>query len=256
MNLPATIAAEIRRQVEEGALEPGHQLPGHRDLAAQFEVSMGSVREAISLLVGDGVLEVRAGRGTFVAQPARFALEAPAPLSLKEIEELIEAREILELQIAALAAERATAAQVARLHEALDAMATAAADASAWPDRDVDFHLALAAAAGNRYLYQAMHDFRSLLRQDMELAASAAIRRFGSLEFSVESHRAIVAAIEAGDAEQARQALFAIMSRHHEFVTSLYGLAEGQAPEPATGAAAPPPPRARRTATTRKRSTA
>lgn len=231
------IAAEIRRQVEEGALEPGDQLPGHRDLAVQFEVSMGSVREAISLLVGDGVLEVRAGRGTFVAAPARFAEPAPAPLTRKEIEELIEAREILELQIAELAAERATAGQVARLKEALDGMAAVAADADTWPDRDVDFHLALAAAAGNRYLLQSMVNIRSLLRQDMELAAAAAIHRFGSLEFSVESHRAIVSAVEAGDAALARQSLFAIMSRHHEFVTSLYALGEEGAAAHAAAAA-------------------
>lgn len=239
------IAAEIRRQVDEGALEPGDQLPGHRDLASQFDVSMGSVREAISLLVGDGVLEVRAGRGTFVAAPGRFAEAAPVPLSLKEIEELIEAREILELQIAAMAAERATAQQVERLKEALAAMEEACEDAIAWPERDVEFHLALAAAAGNRYLLQAMHNLRGLLRQDMQLAGAAALRRFGTLRFSVDSHRAIVSAIEAGDAELARQSLFAIMSRHHEFVTGLYGPHdddhddETQAAPPAPGPAAP-----------------
>ena len=237
MNLPAMIAAEIRRRVDEGALEPGDQLPGHRDLATQFGVSMGSVREAISLLVGDGVLEVRAGRGTFVAAPGRFPEPAPAPLSREEIGELIEAREILELQIAAMAAERATADQVARLYVAVGRMEAAAESADDWPDRDVEFHLALAAAAGNRYLLQAMQGIRSLLRQDMELSAVAAIARFGNLQFSVESHRAIVAAVEAGDAELARQALFVIMSRHHEFVTGLY--ASGDAGKVASGSARP-----------------
>lgn len=222
MNLPAKIATEIRRQVDEGALEPGDQLPGHRDLAVQFEVAMGTVREAISMLIGDGLLTVRAGRGTFVATPGSFPDTVPPPLLRQELDELIEARETLELQIVELAAERATAEQVAGLHVALDRLEAASESAGEWPDRDLEFHLALAAASGNRYLLQAMQSISSLVRQDMELSAAAAIDRFGSLRFSVESHRAIVAAVEVGDAELARRLLFAIMSRHHEFVMGLY----------------------------------
>jgi GntR family transcriptional repressor for pyruvate dehydrogenase complex len=113
---------------------------------------------------------------------------------------------------------------VQSLRAAVERMGAAAADAEAFPEADVEFHLALAEAAGNRFLLRSMHDIRELLKRDMELSAEAAIRRFGNLEFSVDAHRGLVDAIEAGDADAARRILFDTMSRNHEFVLSLYAL--------------------------------
>lgn len=223
------IAGKLRARITDGALRPGDQLPGHRDLAAEFGVSLGSAREAISMLVGDGLIETRAGRGTFVAEPSRLPLSAAgAPhgdVTREEIEELIEARELLGLSIVAMAAERASAEQIARLREAVERMQEAVSDADLYPEADVGFHLALAEAAGNRFLVKAVEDIRELLRRDIELSAGAGIRRFGSLQYSVDSHRALVDAIEAGDPDAARRVLFDIMSRHHEFVIGLYAFA-------------------------------
>ncbi len=70
-----------------------------------------------------------------------------------------------------------------------------------------------------------MEDIRELLRRDIELSAGAGIRRFGSLQYSVDAHSALVDAIEAGDPDAARRVLFDIMSRHHEFVIGLYAFA-------------------------------
>lgn len=223
------IAGKLRARITDGALRPGDQLPGHRDLAAEFGVSLGSAREAISMLVGDGLIETRAGRGTFVAEPSRLPVSAGgAPhgdVTREEIEELIEARELLGLSIVAMAAERASAEQIARLREAVERMQAAVSDADLYPEADVGFHLALAEAAGNRFLVKAVEDIRELLRRDIELSAGAGIRRFGSLQYSVDSHRALVDAIEAGDPDAARRVLFDIMSRHHEFVIGLYAFA-------------------------------
>lgn len=225
------IAGKLRSQIAEGTLQPGDQLPGHRDLAANYGVSLGSAREAISMLIGDGLVETRAGRGTFVAEASRLPAGVAAPVTREEMEELIEARELLGLSIVAMAAERASAEQVARLREAVERMQAVVADADAYPEADVEFQLAVAEAAGNRFLLNAMQDIRSLMRRDMELSAGVGIRRFGSLQFSVDAHRALVEAIEAGDPDEARKALFEIMSRHHEFVIGLYALA----PPPAVG---------------------
>lgn len=219
------IATELRGQIERGALLPGDQLPGHRELAAQWGVSVGSAREAISMLVGDGLIETRAGRGTYVAEASRLPAGAHVPVTRKEIEELIEAREVLELQIVAMAAERASAEQIGRLRACVDRMQAAASDAESYPEADVEFHVTLAEVAGNRFLVKAVQDIRALLRNDMELSAEAGIRRFGNLQFSVDSHRALVDAVEAGDPDGARQVLFEIMGRHHEFVLSLYAMA-------------------------------
>jgi DNA-binding FadR family transcriptional regulator len=218
------IAAELRTRVAQGVLRAGDQLPSHREIAASFGVSLGSAREAISMLIGDGLVETRAGRGTFVAEARRLPSGVSAPITRKEIEELIEARELLEQQIVVMAAERSSSEQVAALRVALERMQAAASDPAAYPEADVEFHLRLAEAAGNRFLLKAMEDIRSLLRNDMALSAEAGIRRFGDLQFSVDSHRALVDAIDAGDAEDARRLLLDIMSRHHAFVLSLYAL--------------------------------
>jgi GntR family transcriptional regulator, transcriptional repressor for pyruvate dehydrogenase complex len=200
---------------------------------------VGSVREAISMLTSTGLVETRAGRGTFVADGATGAQLETSPLHItptqpvldrRAVEELIEAREVLELQIAQLAARRATPEQIEELGRRADAMDAASANPNDYPDADVEFHLALAEAAGNRFLVRAMADIRTLVKQDMELGAEAAIRRFGDLHMSVASHRELVAAIEAHDPERARRILSTIVSRNHEFVLGLYALAQS-APE-------------------------
>ena len=235
-NLPASIAADLRRQILTGALAPGAQLPGHRELATIYAVSVGSVREAISMLISARLLETRAGRGTYVvAGPA--AAEAPAPgeeLGRREAEELIEAREAIELRLVVMAIERASAEQLAGLRRGIERMEIAAASPGEYPNADLEFHLALADAAGNRYLLRALNEIRSLLRRDMELATEAAIRRFGDLAVSVESYRQLVDAIEARDAPAAREILASILSRNRESVLGLYAL--GPLPE-AAGAA-------------------
>ena len=231
MNLPASIASQLRGQILRGELKPGQQLPGHRELASIYSVSVGSVREAISMLISTGLIETQAGRGTYVANssvPAETVGPAPA-LRREEVEELTEARRVIEVRLAALAAERATSEQIEALRRAVARMEAAAANPYDYPDADVEFHLALAEAAGNRYLLHAMLDIRSLLRQDMELGAEAAIRRFGDLRISVDSHRRLLEAIEARDSETAAREADEIVSRNQKFVIGLYALAEGRA---------------------------
>jgi DNA-binding FadR family transcriptional regulator len=191
------------------------------------------VREAISMLTSAGLLETRAGRGTYVAEGGDVpqAQTVGPPLGRREVEELIEAREVIELQLAAFAAERATPEDVADLRRAVERMELAADDPAEYPDADVEFHLTLARAAGNRYLLQALKDIRSLLKQDMELGAEAAIRRFGDLRISVEDHRRLAETIGAGDPDGARRIMSQIVSRNHTFVLGLYAL--GPAAQPA-----------------------
>lgn len=222
--MPALIAGEFRSQIETRVLHPGDQLPGHRDIAASYEVSLGSAREAISILIGDGLVETRHGRGTFVAEESHLPVRSIAPVTREEVEELIEARELLGLRIVGMAAERASADHVRRLREVVARMQEVVSDADAYPDVDVEFHLLVAEAAHNRFLRQAMHHLSALIRQDIELAATAGIRRFGSLQYSVDAHFGLVDAIEGGDPEEAQRVLLEILSRHHEFVIGLYAL--------------------------------
>jgi GntR family transcriptional regulator, transcriptional repressor for pyruvate dehydrogenase complex len=245
--LPRTIAAELRRRIAAGELRPGDRLPGHRELAGTFSVSLGSVREAISMLVSSGLIETRPARGTFVIDPASELVLA-APLERKEAVELIEARELLELQLAELAAERATQLHVAALRDAIDTLAASVGTPSSYNDADRSFHAAIAIAAGNRFLLGALEGIRLRLQGDLELAADAAFRRFGNLDFSVVAHRELVDAIEGRDAGTARRRLLRLMRRSHEFVLGLYALAPGTehaADEPRPVTSAPRPRRQR-----------
>ena len=226
-NLPAGIAAELRGKILRGELQPGARLPGHRELAAMYAVSVGSIREAISMLISAHLVETRAGRGTFVVDgdSAPHAELPGPPLSRQQVEELVEARELIESELAELAAKRASSEQIAALEGAVERMEAAAGNPLDYPDADVEFHLLLAEAAGNRYLLRAMNDIRVLLKQDMELGAEAAIRRFGDLHISVEDHRRLVEAVAGRDPERARTTLAGIVRRNRDFVLGLYAMA-------------------------------
>lgn len=232
-NLPAGIAAELRGRITHGELKPGVQLPGHRELATMYSVSVGSVREAISMLISAGLVETRAGRGTYVVDGGRFPQgdRHEPPLTRQEVEELVEARAVIESQLAALAAERASAQQIGKLWRAVEHMEAASGNPVDYPDADVEFHLVLAEAAGNRYLLQAMNDIRALLKQDMELGAEAAIRRFGDLRISVDDHRRLVEAVASRDPDGARTILGHIIRRNRDFVLGLYAMAPAAAPD-------------------------
>ncbi len=229
MNVPGAVAEALREQIRTGAYHPGTQLPGNRELALNFGVSMGSVREAISMLTAEGFIETRAGRGTFVT---RAPESAPPPVTVavlerKYVEELIEAREILEGKLVALAAQRATPEQVAMLYQRVDDLDATVHDPARYSSADVAFHLALADVAGNRVLSEAMANIRASLKREMELSAEVGARRHGDLKFSADSHRRVVESIAAGNSEAARAEMYDIMRRHHGFVMGFYAAPEG-----------------------------
>lgn len=236
VSLPAIIAGELRAQIEAGALKPGDQLPGHREIAARRDVSLGSAREAISLLIGDGLVETRHGRGTFVAEPSSVRIRSNVPVSREEVEELIEARELLGLQIVAMAAERASAEHIQRLREIVSKMQDAVSDVDRYPDADVEFYLVVAEAARNRFLRSMLQQLSAPIREDIRLAAIAGINRFGSLQFNVDAHRELVDAIEAGDPQAAERAFLGILTRYHEFVIALYAIGADRAADAHAGA--------------------
>jgi DNA-binding FadR family transcriptional regulator len=136
-----------------------------------------------------------------------------------------------------MAAERASSNDVAHLRACLEKMEAAVDDAAAYAEADLQLHLGIAAAGRNRYLQQAMEQIRTLMRQNMEVSFEAALRRRGSLQVSLDSHRQLVDLIEAGDAAGARNIVYEIMSRHHEFVL---GSDEGVQAAAAAAAARPP----------------
>jgi len=153
--LADTIAAELEKRMLEGSLKPGDRLPAERTLALDMGVSRPCLREAMQKLVSKGLLTTRHGGGTHVTDRLEAHFVDPWQDMLKDHpllhRDLLEFRQMLESQAAALAADRATDADLARLdavHAALEA-SYSGDNLAVCIDADVAFHQAIAEAAHN-----------------------------------------------------------------------------------------------------------
>lgn len=149
------VAGELETRILEGSLKPGDRLPSERDLAVEMGVSRPSLREAIHKLVAKGLLETRHGGGTIVTDRLEAPFVDPWQQMLKGHpmlqSDLLEFRHMLEGQAAALAAERATDADLERIGVAFAALEKAydSDDLQVCIDTDVAFHQAIAEASHN-----------------------------------------------------------------------------------------------------------
>jgi DNA-binding FadR family transcriptional regulator len=199
-----------------GEYEVGQQLPGHRQLATAFGVSIAVIREALSRLVARDLLEIRAGQGTFVRQweVDGDSTEWPGELSSEEeLREVLELRAMLETEAAGLAALRAEPDEIATLERLIRQMAAHASDREAFLDADVAFHTALAEAARNKFLLRALLDLRTSMRAFLKLRAETTIQGDETAQAAVRDHEAIVAALRSRDPVGARDAVERIMRR-------------------------------------------
>jgi GntR family transcriptional repressor for pyruvate dehydrogenase complex len=204
-------------------LQPGDPLPTERELTATFKVGRSSVREGLRMLESKGVIESVANGG-FVVSELRSPLNRSFALLLSldeaNLSELYELRRMLEGEAASLAATRRSADDLATMALAIDDMASGLDDRNTYASADVRFHVAVAAATGNRVALHAMHAIRELLERALEQVYGIP----GSAARSLEQHRQILAAIEAGQAREARMHMRAHLTRVerevHEAVTS------------------------------------
>jgi GntR family transcriptional regulator, transcriptional repressor for pyruvate dehydrogenase complex len=211
------IVQQIEESIRKGDLTEGSQLPPERDLAKQFGVSRTAVREAIKALQEKGLVDAFPGRGTFVTGGTSKSLRRSLDRILKSDEpdgwaHLVEFREILEPEIAALAASRAGNQDVAELKEACDVMDQAMRDPDAYIEADLDFHLALAEAAGNPIILSLIDSIVGLLReQRLEI-----FRVGGGAERGQMHHKQILEAVEKHLPERARAAMRAHLQQVRE----------------------------------------
>jgi GntR family transcriptional repressor for pyruvate dehydrogenase complex len=201
------VVEHVRRLIETGALRPGDRLPGERDLALELGVSRPSVRSGLEALESMGVVVSRRGAGTFIAQgPPDLGIE---PLSLLASlhrftpNEMFEARLVLEVGIAGLAAIHADATHLAAMAEETTEMFASLEDPAAFLRHDVRFHRAVAEGCGNRVLAALME---MVSAQFYELRKET-VAHARDLRESAEMHRRIFRAIRARDAEGARLAM-------------------------------------------------
>ncbi|HYK96919.1 MAG TPA: FadR/GntR family transcriptional regulator [Candidatus Acidoferrales bacterium] len=199
------IVEQIESLLERGELRPGDQLPAERALADQFQVSRASVREALRTLELLGIVETRAGGGTFVRQVAPDDLAKPLQSLIARghtLSDVIEFRGVVEPAIASLAATRITAEQLAELHELLIQQQAKVAAGESYADEDTRFHEVIGHAAGNELLTTMLGVIWDVLRASREQWLQTNARAHASLE----AHHRVYDALARHDAEAARKA--------------------------------------------------
>jgi DNA-binding FadR family transcriptional regulator len=205
----------IGQRIVSGEWTAGGALPTEADLSRELKVSRASLREAIKLLAGKGLIRSTPRRGTIVQPPATWnrldpdvllwqASEGPTTLFVRDLFEL---RRMIEPAAAALAAVRADEEDRRTIAEAFSAMETAA-DVQASIEADLAFHRAIVLATGNSLLAS----FSPAI--EASLAVSFRVSRAGmTLPHVVPMHRAVAEPILRGDAEGARAAMNTLLDR-------------------------------------------
>ena len=211
------IVEQIEESIRERRLKPGDQLPAERELAQQFGVSRTAVREAMKTLSEKGLVEAYSGRGTFVTsgktRSGRHSLDWLANNShALDARYVTELREILEPEFTALAATRIEEQQLAMMREAVDLMDHSMRDPEAYIEADLDFHLALAEAAGNPLILALLDSIVDVLREER----LGVFRVPGGPTRGQVHHKLILKAIEQHNPRKARKAMIAHMTQIHE----------------------------------------
>src|ERR1700688_400373 len=202
------IVQQVEDSILRGQLKPGDQLPAERDLAQRFGVSRTAVREAVKTLREKGLVEAYSGRGTFVTNGTSQAIRQSLDLMIRINQQegsahLAELRLVLEPDIAGLAASRIEEQLLSTMREAVAVMDKSLRDPDAYVEADLDFHLALAEAAGNPLILSLLDSIVGLLREQRR-------RIFlvdGGPERGQFHHKRILAAVEQRDSEAAREAM-------------------------------------------------
>jgi len=204
------IAQQIEERILSGELRSGDRLPTERELAEQFHASRTAVREAMKSLAQKGLVDMRPGRGTIVIDGTSRAMRHSLGLMMRigqtvNSSSLVEVREILEPEIAALAAVRATGEHIAAMQKAVTIMDANLNDADAYIAADNDFHRALAEGTQNVLILALVDSIVDLLGEQRKHIFSVS----GGPQRGQIHHKHILDTIVHHDPEAARQAMHA-----------------------------------------------
>ena len=204
------VVNHIRAMVEDGMLKPGEQIPPEREFAQKLKISRASLRTGIGYMAAMGIMKVRHGVGTFIAEGppeiGKSSLGLLGALHGFKSWQMFEARLLLESKMAALAAERGREEHFTLLAEEVAEMYATVDDPDEYLIHDVRFHRTIAAASGNPILASLMETITSALYDGRR--KTAVLSR--SLKDSADVHREIYRAIRTRNSAEAQR----LMERH------------------------------------------
>jgi DNA-binding FadR family transcriptional regulator len=206
--LSEQVAKQLAARITEGAWAPGAKLPSEAELCKAFSVGRSSLREALTSLAFIGLIHVRAGGGSYVAErPSAYFtsawLKTGQLTSAEAFAQFVEARLILETEVVGLCAERITPEELKELDLLLEQMEKALHDAVEFGKLDLAFHLCVGRAAKNSVLNNILSSIRE---QSMELISKSLLLNEG-MEYSLRTHIKIVEALRQHKPLKAREAM-------------------------------------------------
>ena len=202
------LALRLAALIESGKLAPGDRLPTEQQLASTHGVSRTVVREAVHQLKSRALVASRQGSGVFVAPTPHNLPLVFDPRVLESVDavvHVVEVRRVLEGEIAALAAERATRSHIATMRRTLKAIDKAVAEGRDGVAEDLAFHNAIGEATGNPQFRLLLGFLEQYLREAMRITRGNEARHQDFMEEVQREHRAIVDAIAARDPAAARR---------------------------------------------------
>ncbi len=214
------VVNHVRSLIESGTLQPGDKLPPERELSRDLKISRASLRTGIGYLAAMGVMKIRHGVGTFVADGppdiGKASLSFMGALHGFQSWQMFEARILLESSLAALAAERGREEHHALLSEEVAEMFAALENPSEYLIHDVLFHRIIAQASGNPILAAIMETITSSMYDKRRKTVERAI----DLRESAEMHREIYRAVRSRRPADARR----LMEQHLRMAQTAQGM--------------------------------
>ncbi|MSV27385.1 MAG: FadR family transcriptional regulator [Bryobacterales bacterium] len=207
-NLTTDICRKMIDHVVNGDWAEGDRIPPERELCQKLGVGRSSLREAMKALEILGMIEMRVGEGTFICPRSDFLshplLWAIAGSGVTEADELIEARKLIEVELAGLASVRSTPEDLKQIGVHLDTMETSLGNSDEFLEADIAFHLALGQAGHNRILLNSLHLIRNLMQQWVRTSLG---QHAFVAEEALRQHRAIFIAVAKRNPAKAREAM-------------------------------------------------
>jgi DNA-binding FadR family transcriptional regulator len=203
-NVVDMVISSIREMIKDRSFEPGQKLPTEAEMGRQLGVGRSTIREALRVLAHLGLVESRAGLGTFVRSETAPDLRLKGSLPLPDINEVFDFRYTIELACAPLAAERRSDKQRQAIHRLWSQCRAAAKanDLDRFAMSDTAFHAQIVEASGNKLFADAYRSASPVIKQ-----AVAAILAVGHLHSMLDFHDGLVSAIERKDRKAASQAV-------------------------------------------------
>ncbi|AJE80090.1 MULTISPECIES: FadR/GntR family transcriptional regulator [Bacillus] len=221
------VADALLEKIKAGELKPGEKLDSVQALSESFQVSRSAVREALSALKAMGLVDMKQGEGTYIREfePSHVSQPLSSALLMKkeDVKQLLEVRKLLELGVAAMAAEKRTEDDLQKIRQALLEMKGIDGDEELGEKADFSFHMALAEASQNGLLKHLMNHVSALLLETMrETRKIWLFSKRTSVQRLYEEHERIYSAVAAKDADEAEAAMTAHLTNVEEVLGAYF----------------------------------